>query len=456
MAFHGLSIGLSSLLAQRRAIEVTGHNLANVATPGYSRQRVELHSDAGPITPALHSVYRGTGSGVQSGSITRMRDQFLELRGYQEHAELAHARQLQSTLSRIEAAFGEPSDTGLGAQLADFWAGWDDVANRPDDIAARAQLLERASTLASSFARMDSTLTTLAASTTEQLEAVVAEVNAAATRIADLNATIQSAVNSGLNANDLMDQRDVLVSRLAERVGVTVRPAESGTLDVYVGGTALVRGTTAEALRVDRLAQDRVQVSWVKDGLAAVVSGSTGAMQDTVNGAVPGAREQLGQIVRSLHDETNRVHGPPQDPLDPPHAFDLDGNPAVGFFHLDADGRLWVNPTVAADPRRVAAAGEAGTLDGSKARELASSTATDAAYRELVVRVGVHTQSMNTRVEIQAAITQQVDAAREAESGVNLDEEMTNLIAYQHAYDAAARFVRAVDEMLATLVNLGR
>jgi len=445
MGFSGLQIGLSSLLAQRRAIEVAGHNVANVGTEGYSRQRVELASDAGPITPALFARYEGSGMGVRAGTITRLRDQFLELRGYQEHAAGSRLGQLRTTFERVESAFGEPSDTGLAAQLADFWAGWDDVANRPDDIAARSQLLERAATLASSFRRLDEQFASMRESTLDQLSATVAEVNALAGRIADLNATIQSAVLSGLNGNDLMDQRDLLVSQLAERVGATVRPNDAGTVDVFVGGTALVRGTAAEALDVvvGTDPAQTVTVAWAKDGLAANVDGTAAGMLETVNDVLPRYRASLASVAGDLRTETNAVHAT---------GFDLDGNPGLDVFVLGPLG-LEVNPALAGQPRLVAAAATPGTLDGSVASQLAGSEQADRSYRQLVVGLGVEAQSANRRADIQAAITQQVDAARESEAGVNLDEEMTNLIAYQHAYDAAARFVTAVDQALDTLIN---
>lgn len=445
-SFSGLQVGLSSLMAQRRALDVTGQNLANVGTEGYSRQRVDLASNSGPITPAIFSRWEGGGLGVTSGSISRARDQFLELRGYQEHAAQSRLQQVQTALARVEMAVGEPSDTALAAQLADFWAGWDDVANRPEDLAARTQLLERATTLAAGFNRTANDLAQLRSTTVDQLGAVVAEVNATAARIAELNGTIQGAVGSGLSPNDLMDQRDVLISRLADRVGVTVRNGEAGTVDVFVGGTALVRGTTAEALEltVDPGPAQTATVRWVKDGLAATTSGQVGGMLEAANDVLPRYQAAIEAVAAEVASTVNTVHAT---------GFDLDGNPGQPFFVLGPTG-ISVNPAVAGNPSTVAAGATAGTLDGSVASTIAGLTGPDTTYRSLVVGLGVEAQSANRRVEIQTAITTQVDLAREAVSGVSIDEEMTSLIAYQHAYDAAARFVRTVDECLETLLGL--
>lgn len=443
--FSGLTIGLSALLAQRKAIEVTGQNLANVNTEGYSRQRVSLTSDSGPVTPAIFARYEGSGLGVRSGVVDRLRDRFLELRGYQEHAADQRLQQVAGALAKVEGTFGEPSDTGLATQLADFWAGWDDVANRPDDLAARSQLLERAETLASSFRRADADLEGLWSTTLEQTSAVVAEVNSIAARVAELNSTIQAAVGSGLNANDLMDQRDRLIGQLSDRVGVTVRPGEANTTDVFVGGTALVRGTRSETLEVQVAPgpSQVVTVNWSKDGLPATTSGQVGGMLDALDDIIPRYRAALTSLASDTLTATNTAHAT---------GFDLNGAAGGAFFVVGPDG-LEVSAAVAGDPRLVAASATAGTFDGSVAAQLAATTAPDATYRQLVVGLGVEAQSANRRVQIQSAITTEVDASRESEAGVNIDEEMTQLMAFQHAYQAAARFVTTVDETLDLLIN---
>src|SRR2546421_9403197 len=282
--FNGLRIALSSLYAQQKAIQVTGQNIANVNTDGYSRQRVEMTADSGPVTPAMQSRYPGPGSGVLTGDTTRIRDQFLDLRSYQEHAVDAGLTQSQSVLSRVELAFDEPSDDGLSKLISGFLAGFDDVANNPDDMAARAQLVEQGKTLAAGFTQLDAALATQRTSSISELGSLVGEVNGAAAQIAELNQNITSAINNGFSPNELMDQRDQLVAQLAEQVGVTVSDGEHGQIDVFVGGTALVRGTKAAALKVD-VGTDpaqTVRVTWADVNYPAVVSGTAGGLLSCV------------------------------------------------------------------------------------------------------------------------------------------------------------------------------
>ncbi len=145
--FTGLNTALTALRAQRRGLDATAQNIANANTEGYSRQRVSLQAIGAPTTAARYSTYDGVGGGVTVDAVLRVRDAFLEARGLYEHGKQSFLLERKSVLSRIEDAFGEPSDTGLQAQLSDLWAGWGDVAKYPGNLPARAQLIQRANTL---------------------------------------------------------------------------------------------------------------------------------------------------------------------------------------------------------------------------------------------------------------------------------------------------------------------
>lgn len=447
MSFYGIRTALSSLQAQRRAMEIVGQNVANVATEGYSRQRVTMKANAGSIVPAVFARPSGIGGGVLADDITRVRDQFLEVRGNQEHAVDAGLRQTAATLERVELAFGEPGDDGLGAQIADFFAGWDDVANRPEDTAARSQLVERARTLADGIAQIDATLGMIRTNAIEQLQASVVDVNATAVQIADLNQRIQVASSSGLSPNDLMDQRDLATARLASTVGAVARPGGDGTVDVFVGGTALVRGARPEELQVviDGGPGNPVSIRWAKDDQPASVTAEAGALLTTANDIVPRYRAAVAAVADQIRDQVNAIHST---------GVGLDGLTGRDFFANDGTGRLGVAAAVVADLEAVAASGSAtAPKDGSRARAIAALTGPDSTYRDLVVRLGVESQTAARRVEIQGAITTQIDGAREAVAGVDIDEEMTEMLTYQRAYDAAARLMSVIDATLDTLIN---
>lgn len=447
MSFDGLRIALSSLDAQRRALEITGQNVSNVATKGYSRQSIGLAANAGAVTPAIFSKATGIGEGVTATNIERARDEFIQVRSGQEHALGASLDTIKGSLDRVEEAFAEPSDNGVGAQLSDFLASWDDVANKPGDLAARSQLVERANTLAAGIQQISTTLQGVGTNAIEQLQASVVDVNATAARIAELNSRIQVANADGLSANDLMDQRDLAAAQLTSAVGATLRPQTDGTLDIYVGGTAMVRGTTANDLQVNVTGTPpTAAIVWAKDSQPAAVAGQAGGFLSTINDIVPRYRTAIAGVATTIHDEVNALHDP---------AYALDGTTTgQDFFVYDATGALAVNPTIVADPTKIQVAATAGaTADGSVATQIAQLTGGQSTYRNLVVKLGVESQAATQRSQIQAGITAQVDSAADASSGVDVDEEMTNMLMFQHAYDAAARLMTTVDSTLDTLIN---
>jgi flagellar hook-associated protein 1 FlgK len=457
-SFSGLNIGLTSLYAQRRGLELTGHNIANANTEGYSRQRLRLEADGGPLKGAVHSVWKGAGNGVEVAGSQRMRDAFLEARSLQERGTDSSLRGNQVLLSRVEAILTEPGTAGLQAQFSDFWQSWDDVAKDAAEPATRSALIESARTLASGLNQASDQINKQWDATHEQLRASVDEINAIAANVAEYNRAIVTATRGGLSPNDLTDQRDLLVQRLGQLTGATVRPAESGAVTVFVGGTALVRGNEAERMTVRGVEElttpaGRVAIGWERDGAngpAAPVGGASGAMLKGLNDVMPRYRDGLDRIAVNLRDTVNGQHA---------KGFDLSGAPGGDFFGGGSAATLGV---VVPGPSSIAAStavgnggdGDKGGTNAADMAELASSAlGPDTAYRELIVGLGVEAQTANRRVSIQAEILSQIDAAVEAEAGVSLDEEMTNMLAYQRAYEGAARYMSAIDSMLDTLIN---
>ena len=464
--FGSLNAATTALWAQRRALDVTGQNISNVNTDGYSRQRVDLQAMGGSVVPAFFSTSNGIGSGVSADDVTRIRDAFLEGRGHTEHANNARLTVESDTYDLVQQAVREPGDTGIQSLMSDMWAGWEDVANQPQDEAARGQLLQRLQSLVSGIHTTQASLSAQWTQQRDNLDVLVADVNSAASSIAGLNKAIQQANQTGLPANDLADQRDVLVMKLADQVGATVRPGKFGSVDVIVGGMTLVAGSTASTLATAGTysADGMTGV----DGPPRIVMGSGGyrvraggTAEGTLNALttiIPTYRTNLDNTAVSLATSLNAAHTATGA------AFDLDG--AAGTPLLGSSG----GPITAAslsvlisDPRKIAAssvpgpAAGVGALDHGNADKIAqlrqSTTGTDANYRKMIVELGVQASVVARNVDIQSVITTQVDASRESVAGVNIDEEMTNMLSFQHAYSAAGRLVTAIDETLDTLIN---
>lgn len=442
--FDGLQIGTSGIFAARRGVDVAGQNIANINSPGYTRQRLELMADGGPAMPAIHSRWEGGGLGVRQATVTRLRDVFLDRRAREEGAVQAQLREARDTYGAIERLFNEPSDTGLGSVMADFFAAWDDVANRPTDSSARAQLAERGRTLATNIGQLKAGLENIRDVATSKLGAIVAEVNTAAQQIADLHATIQSAKASGLNPNELEDQRDALLAGLADKTGGTVHVGEDGEVTFFIGSNALVRGDSVSPIEVRTT--PTTDIVWPLDGRSVPVAGQLGGLLTAANQTVPDKLAELSAFETTLANEVNALHQT---------AFDRNGNPGQAFFVLGPDG-IEMNAAILDDPALVAVAGTAGTVDGSVGRQLAQLSGGVDAYREIVVRLGVDSLSASRRYDLQEAVVKQIDTEQESVNGVNMDEELANLVKFQHAYEANAKFISTVDQMLGVLMTLGR
>src|SRR3954468_10639912 len=175
-SFGGINTALTSLYAQRRALDVTGQNIANANTDGYTRQRVDMQSQVGSISPALYAKTDGLGTGVAVSDVQRLRDEYAENRGRTEHANSAYLTNQTQTYAAIEDTFAEPSDTALQAQLHDMWGTWNDVANNPHPTAPRSTLLQQSSTVADGLNSAHNQLASQFSQTHTQLAAYAEEV----------------------------------------------------------------------------------------------------------------------------------------------------------------------------------------------------------------------------------------------------------------------------------------
>ena len=185
--FGGLNTARTALWASQRGLDVTGQNIANVNTDGYSRQRVELRALGGSTVPAFFSTSTGIGSGVDAAKIARIRDAFLEARAQLETSTTSRLTAEADALSQVEDAFREPGDTGIQSQLSDMWSAWGDVHNNSTEPGARSEVLERTQTLVAGIRTTRAALDEQWAGNHDALATLVADVNSTATSIADLN-----------------------------------------------------------------------------------------------------------------------------------------------------------------------------------------------------------------------------------------------------------------------------
>jgi flagellar hook-associated protein 1 len=462
-----LSTALSALQSERKALEVTGQNIANANSVGYTRQRANLRAVGGSVIPAMYSKSDGIGNGVTVSDIQRLQDSFLEQRANSENGQLSLVQGSQQTMNDIENSFGEPGTAGIQALLADYFGAWDDVANNTPDVGARAALIGLGNSVATALNQAATSMSSQWTSSKETLTSTVAQVNATAVNIASLNKAIVAANAAGNQPNDLKDQRDNLIRGLAASVGATTKINVNGSTDVLIGGSSLVSGSTSRALivsggpptavdQVNGPPATKVDVQWADTGSRVNVgSGTSSALLTALNITIPDYTKRLDAVAARLVDDVNA-----QQLL----GTDLHGNPGAVFFN--ATKKTAATITVAmTDGSTIAAAGvtlvldssnnPVPSLDGSNAAIMAklSGTGADLLYRQLIVDLGSESQAVQQRADTQQSVVNQVTAARDSASGVDLDEEQTNLIMFQQAYNAAAQYMSVLNSVLDTLIN---
>lgn len=453
-----LQSALSGLLAQRQRIDVIGHNVANVNTEGYSRQRADLVAGGSGPVPALFSGRLITGDGVDVAGVRRYRDDFLETRAMGERGAAADLSLRSRYFERIEMVHTEPSEEGLASSLDALWSSFDELANHPGQVPQRTAALEQARATVDQFGFMDAQIRDLRETAVREAGTLVAQVNDLATEVAELNDAIRPLLLAGAGANDLLDQRDIALGKLSDLVGATSTERQDGTVDVQVSGNTLVHNNRTVTLEADTVVDPGFAdvgmqrlVFRFGGGESTISGGQASGLLDMANNVMPDAVRQLDGIAASLVSSVNSLHSGAQD---------LDGATGWNFFEPTGTtaGTLSLSADVAGQPRRISiAAVGGGELDASVGQQIAdlreAASGPDADYAELVGGLGVQVSSAFTRSSAQSSVLQRVDEARLAARGVNIDEEMIDLVSAQRAYEASARLINAVDEMLEILVN---
>ncbi|MEW6243579.1 MAG: flagellar hook-associated protein FlgK [Bacillota bacterium] len=452
--FFGIEIARRAMDAQRRAMEVAGHNIANANTRGYSRQRVSMTT-----TPPL--VLHGAGeretiqvgTGVRIEDIRRIRNAFLDFQARKAQAMLGQWQTREQILSEVEALINEPSEAGLRSVLDQFWESLQELANNPESRAVRTTVIKQAGSLAVAFRHHRQVLTELVSSINLSIEAKIGEINATARQLAAVNEQIQRAVVAGQSPNDLMDERDRLVEQLAKSAGAVSMPSKNHTVHVLVGGGVLVSGNNFQ--QIELLSDGTLK--W--QGLALSVKPEAGQiagylqMRDHVIPSLIGDIDTLAASVISYMNATHRS------------GFDRDGNPGEDFFVGSGAWDIAVSPVLAGNPDRIAASGTGDVGDGSVALRMArfrqepivSGASVDDFFRGFIAGIGVLSQEAKRLSENQMLLVEQIEYQRESISGVSLDEEVAELLKYQHAFNAAARVINSFDEMLEVIIErMGR
>lgn len=512
--FMGIETAKRSLFTQQAALQTTGHNIANANTEGYSRQVVNMQATKPIEAPGwMHSSIPGQlGTGVEFNSITRIREKFLDDQFRNENKSLGSWSVQSDTLGKLEAIMNEPTDTGLRTVLDNFWKSWSDLSKDPENVTGRKLLRETATALGDAFNFTSKQLSDLSGDLTDNIKVKADQVTSISSTIASLNQEIYRIEGLGDNANDLRDQRDLLSDQLSKIVNIQVTDTPQG-YTINMGGTNLVTYNTNATVTSDTLtgayasgdlnsgevhglitSRDKFvsdyqnQLNTLANTIAngeitvTIPEGSIlpqGTILNNVNYSGPVGSGGLTVTVaglNGLHKLGYIVNG-----------TTASGGPVKGGdFFTSKDGapisasNFQLNPDIAKDPEKIATSLRTVTANGKEVVVKGNNTLAilmgqlkdtkftfgttgsgsvvakgtiDDYFRSIVGQLGIQAKEASRQMDNQQTLLNQIDSRKQSVSGVSLDEEMANMIKFQHSYSAAARMMTTCDELLDKVIN---
>ncbi|GMB09135.1 flagellar hook-associated protein FlgK [Thermolongibacillus altinsuensis] len=506
--FHGLETARRGMFTQQTALETTGHNIANANTPGYSRQRVNFVQTEPYPAPAMNrpQIPGQMGTGVKAGTIERVREKFLDLQYREENNELGYWAAKAEALAKMEEIMNEPSEEGLSKTLDRFWQSLQDLAANPHDAGARSVVRQRGLAVAETFNYLFDSLKAIQSDFQKQIDVTINQINSIARQINNINKQIGDIEPHGYLPNDLYDERDRLLDELSHLVKIDIDVVNSGTKVSQGGNTLDIAEGKFTVYLLDangnRLNPPLVDASnYTTNTLSVTYGGANGAVSQfeltdplgvvtpysynafqvngklkglvdsygydnggVDNGVFPDMIRDLDAMAQALVQYFNQVHR---------QGFDLDGDTNNDFFTYAA-GKMGLDPLITTSLNNISAGLTNSVGDGNNAFELGrvlkdsqvsvggvptnimiagNNTDISSFYEGMIGRMAVDAQEAERIKGNRETLRQSVEERRQSVSGVSLDEEMGNMIQFQHAYNASARMITAIDEMLDRIIN---
>ena len=460
--FDTLNLGSRSLTTYRQAIDTTGHNLANVHTPGFTRQRLEIESVANPTDPLGEA-----GAGSEGVRIIRLHNVFLDRQALMEGSVEGSLQQREDLLRQGLASMNETvsqSGGGTGAQslssgLGDFFNALQSASTNPASIPERQVLLQKAQALATRFNQVDGRLETLESTINDSLQTGVAEVNSLLGDIARLNESILvQEGTTGASANSLRDARQGKLEALAKLVRIEAPEQPNGAVNVLMGGRLMVDAQTVTGtLETFDPGDGRLMISVAGEGSALPLgSGLLQGAIDVRDGELATLRQNMNSLASLLITEVNAVHAA---------GFSLTGSTGADFFTGTDASDIQVNMDLLGNPALLQGSGVAGAAGdnqtflamaqlNSKAHAALNGTTFLQKHLQTVAWMGQEVANNSAALQDQKVVQDFLSRQRSAISGVSIDEEMSNLVMFQKAFQASAKLISMTDEMLATIIAM--
>ena len=463
-----LNVGSRSLQTQQQGVAVAGQNLANVNNPAYARQRLTVQTST-PVTTGIGSE----GTGADAVAITQLRNTLLDGQIQGETSITGFLQSQQTALQYAEAGLGEQltgsssttnasgvgSAGGLADDLTGLFNAFQNLTTAPASLTSRQTVISQAQQLAAQFNQVDQRLTAVNAQLNQSVQTDVSDANKLLSGIAALNKQITaSEAATGGTANDLRDLRQQKVEQLAELVSIQSATTAEGAVNISVDGKLLVAGSNVQdTLQTYDAGGGQLLVRAANSGTPLTLTG--GSIQGTItarDGALQSLQDGLNSLAAQLITQVNTVYRA---------GYDLNGNTNADFFTGTNAADIAINAALVGDPSKLQASGVAGATGDSQIA-LALAQLADAkqpglgnqtfsgSYTGVITDLGFALASVNSQASDQQVVQGMLQTQRSAVSGVSLDEEMVDMVKYQRAFQASAKLVSTIDELLDVVVHL--
>ena len=462
----GFNTAVKGLLASQRSLYITNHNISNVNNKGYSRQQGAQRATTPFSIPGVGFL----GTGTEIYDVSRVRDSYVDFKYWNENAPKGEWEVKKDTLLEIEKLFGEPSKSSFRQYMDDFYAALETMSNNPSDFSYREPVKENALALTKHINESAVRLEELKKEMEFTIDAKVKNINSIANQIASLNRQIYSNEIDGRTANDLRDRRDLLVDELSKIVNVKVDESKDGKYRVNVSGVALVDHTHVNEVK---LTKDKTGLKWSNDSSVNLKSGELKGLLDLYSGdgkdnsyrGIPYYQNRLNDFASGFANMFNTQHS---------MGYTLEGGKGGDFFAIPDDENPAATVTVSKDIldnlNNIAAGGKSGDAeDNGNLLELLrlrdtgklldedgnpiSQGTPDDFLKSIISNLAVDSMQGKRMDSSQTVILKNIQSRRDSISGVSYDEEMSDMVRFQHAYIASARMITTMDTIMDVTIN---
>lgn len=427
-SLHSARTGMS---VSQASIQTTSHNINNINTPGYTRQRVEQSAKSAYSYPGYNSSMGAgqLGTGVEATDVIRIRNTFYDFQYRSESHNYGETSIKYQHYTNMEKIFNEPSETSISASISNFFASWQELSKNPNDLASKDIMLQNSKYLANNISNIKEKLEKLSSQAEKKLEDDVTEINDMLNRLKELDKQIKIIQGSGKSPNDLMDERDKILDDLSYKVDINNKDVQD----------ALKTGE----LKIEKTATGGLSLT---DANGKVINNPSGEIQGSMEmmGKIKEYTTKLTQLAQGVATGVNKIF-----------------KPATGkdLFVANNNGNpiIKVNDDVVNDPKSWTITTEvASNLYKLKDQNITigrENTTIDKFYNGIIQKLGNETQEVIRNEKNQSKVLNEIDNLRLNVSGVSIDEEMVNLIQFQHSYNASAKVISTLDSLLDVVVN---